>query len=172
MLYNFSYSRLGNNKLCFDIYMEDSENSENVQHLTHPSNSFKRISIVTNNVWFQCMNRPRIVCEVVLSFPRKYVCLADDSRTIHTLGSYIVCGNRGPLKATRGVCEMLHVFTIPHERIKTKFIITQPTVWEVIKHFWLFNAFSPVTKASQIDRFSENYHPGSYFGLSPNHVIQ
>ena len=44
-------------------------------------------------------------------------------------------------------------------------------VWEVIKHFWLSNAFSPVTKASQ-NWFSENYHPDSYFELSLAHVIK
>ena len=46
--------------------------------------------------------------------------------------------------------------------------ITQPTIWEVTKHVWLYKAFSPVTKASH--RFLENYHRGSYFGLSPGHV--
>ena len=43
--------------------------------------------------------------------------------------------------------------------------ITQPTIWEVIKHFWLSIEFSCVTKASQIELVLS--HTGSYFGLSP-----
>ena len=49
-------------------------------------------------------------------------------------------------------------------------IITQPTIWEFIKHFWLSNAFSPVPKASQIELVFRELLPGLIFLLSPGHV--
>ena len=47
--------------------------------------------------------------------------------------------------------------------------ITQHTIWGVIKHNWLTH-FHLWQKPARLNRFSENYHPGSCHGTFPSHV--
>ena len=54
----------------------------------------------------------------------------------------------------------------------THFLISQLTIREVLKHFWLSSAFFSCDEKQLDWTGSQNYRPGSYFGLSPDNVIK